>query len=154
MAQDVSMFGKTFDRNTSDFWLGMFCGHLSLTRHGNHRGISFVFTGLVDRAEIGDKTQLLAFILAAPFKRPLAINFGIPAATVINHDCVVALAGVKPHSHDHNYAKLKYERTYFSDVHHRHSHPSQLASRFNFFTESATANDIKSWRRMKTIRAK
>ena len=80
MAQAVFMFGKTFDRNTSDFWLGMFCGHLSLTRHGNHRGISFVFSCLVGLAEIGDKTQLLAFILAARFKRPLAINFGIPAA--------------------------------------------------------------------------
>jgi hypothetical protein len=154
MAQDVSMFGKTFDHNTSDFWLGMFCGHLSLTRHGIHRGISFVFTGLVDLAEIGDKTQLLAFILAGRFKRPLAINFGIPAATVINHDCVVALAGVKPYSYDHNHAKLKYDHAHFLDVHHCHSHQSQLASRVNFCTESATADDIKSWRRSKNIRAK
>jgi hypothetical protein len=147
MAQAVFMFGKTFDRNTSDFWLGMFCGHLSLTRHGNHRGISFVFSCLVGLAEIGDKTQLLAFILAARFKRPLAINFGIPAATVINHGRVVALAGVKPYSYDHNHPKLKYDHAHFSDVHHRHSHPSQLASRVNFCTESATADDIKSWRR-------
>ena len=48
-----------------------------------------VSTGVVALAEIGDKTQLLAFILAARFKRPLPIVLGILAATVVNH----ALAG-------------------------------------------------------------
>ena len=44
-----------------------------------------VSTGVVALAEIGDKTQLLAFILAARFKKPLPIIAGILAATVINH---------------------------------------------------------------------
>ncbi|NBD19506.1 TMEM165/GDT1 family protein [Aquabacterium fontiphilum] len=49
----------------------------------------FISTGVVALAEIGDKTQLLAFLLAARFKRPLPIIFGILIATLINH----ALAG-------------------------------------------------------------
>ena len=36
-------------------------------------------------AEIGDKTQLLAFILAARFKKPWPIIAGILAATLLNH---------------------------------------------------------------------
>ncbi len=50
----------------------------------------FVSTGVVTLAEIGDKTQLLAFILAARFKKPLPIIGGILLATIINH----GLAGV------------------------------------------------------------
>jgi putative Ca2+/H+ antiporter (TMEM165/GDT1 family) len=42
-------------------------------------------TGVVALAEIGDKTQLLAFILAARFKKPIPIIAGILCATVINH---------------------------------------------------------------------
>ncbi len=48
-----------------------------------------VSTSVVALAEIGDKTQLLAFILAARFKKPLPIILGILVATVVNH----ALAG-------------------------------------------------------------
>lgn len=36
-------------------------------------------------AEIGDKTQLLAFILATRFRKPLVICLGIFAATILNH---------------------------------------------------------------------
>ena len=50
-----------------------------------------VSTGVVALAEIGDKTQLLAFILAARFKKPLPIIIGILAATVINHGLAGAL---------------------------------------------------------------
>lgn len=49
-----------------------------------------VSTGVVAVSEIGDKTQLLALLLAARFKRPLPIVAGILAATVLNH----AVAGV------------------------------------------------------------
>src|SRR5690606_22112807 len=35
--------------------------------------------------EMGDKTQLLAFILAARFKKPVPIILGILAATLLNH---------------------------------------------------------------------
>ena len=44
-----------------------------------------VSTGLVALAEIGDKTQLLAFLLAARFRKPLPICLGILIATLINH---------------------------------------------------------------------
>ena len=44
-----------------------------------------VSTGLVALAEIGDKTQLLAFLLAAKFRRPVPIVLGILVATVLNH---------------------------------------------------------------------
>jgi putative Ca2+/H+ antiporter (TMEM165/GDT1 family) len=44
-----------------------------------------VSTGVVALAEIGDKTQLLAFLLAARFKRPLPIVAAILCATIVNH---------------------------------------------------------------------
>ena len=44
-----------------------------------------VSTGIVALAEIGDKTQLLAFILAARFRKPVPIILGILAATLTNH---------------------------------------------------------------------
>jgi len=48
-----------------------------------------VATGVVALAEMGDKTQLLALLLAARFRKPWPIVLGIFAATIINH----ALAG-------------------------------------------------------------
>jgi Ca2+/H+ antiporter, TMEM165/GDT1 family len=48
-----------------------------------------VSTGIVALAEMGDKTQLLALILAARFRKPWPIVAGIFVATVVNH----ALAG-------------------------------------------------------------
>jgi len=52
-----------------------------------------IATGLVALAEIGDKTQLLAFMLAARFKRPVPIVLGILVATVFNHALAGALGG-------------------------------------------------------------
>ena len=48
-----------------------------------------VSVGVVALGEMGDKTQLLAMLLAARFKRPLPIVLGILVATLANH----ALAG-------------------------------------------------------------
>ena len=48
-----------------------------------------ISTGIVALAEIGDKTQLLSFLLAARYRRPLPIVLGILVATLVNH----ALAG-------------------------------------------------------------
>lgn len=42
-------------------------------------------TVLVAVAEIGDKTQLLSFVLAAQLRKPLVIMTGILAATALNH---------------------------------------------------------------------
>jgi len=50
-----------------------------------------VSTGVVALAEIGDKTQLLAFILAARFKKPIPIVAGIFCATLVNHGLAGAL---------------------------------------------------------------
>jgi putative Ca2+/H+ antiporter (TMEM165/GDT1 family) len=50
-----------------------------------------VSTGIVALAEIGDKTQLLAFILAAKFKKPIPIIFGILVATLVNHGLAGAI---------------------------------------------------------------
>lgn len=51
----------------------------------------FISTGVVALAEIGDKTQLLAFLLAARFKKPLPIIAGILLATLLNHGLAGAL---------------------------------------------------------------
>ena len=51
----------------------------------------FVSTGVVALAEVGDKTQLLAFLLAARFKKPLPIIMGILVATLVNHGIAGAL---------------------------------------------------------------
>ena len=53
----------------------------------------FISTGIVALAEVGDKTQLLAFILAARFKKPIPIILGILVATIINHGLAGALGG-------------------------------------------------------------
>ncbi len=50
-----------------------------------------VSTGIVALAEIGDKTQLLAFILAAKFRKPVPIILGILIATLVNHGCAGAV---------------------------------------------------------------
>jgi putative Ca2+/H+ antiporter (TMEM165/GDT1 family) len=50
-----------------------------------------VSAGVVALAEIGDKTQLLAFILAARFKKPAPIILGILFATIVNHGLAGAL---------------------------------------------------------------
>ena len=49
----------------------------------------FISTAIVALAEMGDKTQLLALVLAARFRKPWPIVLGILAATLANH----ALAG-------------------------------------------------------------
>lgn len=44
-----------------------------------------VSTGIVALGEMGDKTQLLALLLAARFRRPVPIILGILVATLANH---------------------------------------------------------------------
>ena len=50
--------------------------------------------GLVALAEMGDKTQLLALVLATRFRRPWAVIAGIFAATVVNHT-LTGLVGIE-----------------------------------------------------------
>ena len=84
MAQAVPVLGKTFDHPTSRLaggvaWSFVFSGR------GDFMEALLVSTGIVALAEIGDKTQLLAFILAAKFRKPVPIILGILAATLANH---------------------------------------------------------------------
>jgi Ca2+/H+ antiporter, TMEM165/GDT1 family len=62
-----------------------------------------VSTSIVALAEIGDKTQLLAFILAAKFRKPVPIILGILVATIANHAMAGALGAwittlIAPHT--------------------------------------------------------
>lgn len=50
-----------------------------------------ISAGVVAIAEIGDKTQLLAIVLAARFRKPVPIILGILCATILNH---AAAAGI------------------------------------------------------------
>ena len=50
-----------------------------------------VSTGIVALAEMGDKTQLLALILAVRFRKPWPIVLGILVATLANHAMAGAL---------------------------------------------------------------
>ena len=52
-----------------------------------------VSTVAVAIGELGDKTQLLALVLAARFRRPVAVILGILCATIANHACA-GFAGV------------------------------------------------------------
>lgn len=49
-------------------------------------------TGVVALAEMGDKTQLLAFLLASRYKKSIPIILGIFVATIFNHT-IAGLAG-------------------------------------------------------------
>jgi putative Ca2+/H+ antiporter (TMEM165/GDT1 family) len=51
----------------------------------------FISAGVVAIAEIGDKTQLLAIVLAAKFRKPVPIILGILAATILNHAAAATL---------------------------------------------------------------
>ncbi len=52
-----------------------------------------VSTGVVALGEMGDKTQLLAIVLAAAFRKPWPIVAGIFVATIVNHAAAGAVGG-------------------------------------------------------------
>ena len=55
--------------------------------------VFLVSTGVVALAEMGDKTQLLALMLAARYRGHLPIVFGIALATLANHALAAAFGG-------------------------------------------------------------
>jgi len=57
-----------------------------------------ISTGVVALAEVGDKTQLLALVLAARYRRPAPIIFGILIATLANHSVAAALGAWVAHA--------------------------------------------------------
>ncbi len=83
-------FGETFGC-TAPFWPGLPCSQGFDCRPflGTSMEAFLISTGIVALAEMGDKTQLLALILAARFRQPWPIVGGIFVATIANH----ALAG-------------------------------------------------------------
>jgi putative Ca2+/H+ antiporter (TMEM165/GDT1 family) len=70
-------------------------GYVSSCQHWPRKFIMLealgVSTGVVALAEIGDKTQLLAIVLAAKFRKPVPIILGILAATLLNHAAAATL---------------------------------------------------------------
>ncbi len=52
-----------------------------------------ISTGIVALGEMGDKTQLLALLLAVRFRRPWPIIAGIAVATLVNHAAAAWLGG-------------------------------------------------------------
>ena len=56
--------------------------------------------GVVAIAEIGDKTQLLALILAVRFRQPVPIILGILVATIANHAAAAYAGGLLAHAVD------------------------------------------------------
>ncbi len=56
-----------------------------------------VSTGVVALGEMGDKTQLLALLLAARYRKPVPIIAGIFVATVLNHAAASALGAWLTH---------------------------------------------------------
>ncbi len=88
-----AQLGETFD------WCGVnagwravsVIGHFSPTRRDLTMEAFLVSTGIVALAEMGDKTQLLALVLAARLKKPLPICAGILVATLVNHACAAAV---------------------------------------------------------------
>ena len=91
MAQAVPWLGKTFDHFASAQAGSASWSFVFTTGRGNKMEALFISTGVVALAEIGDKTQLLAFILAARFKKPAPIIAGILCATIVNHGLAGAL---------------------------------------------------------------
>lgn len=72
----------------------MLCGHRCIAGPLEIPLEAFlVSTGVVALGEMGDKTQLLAIVLAAMFRRPWPIVAGIFVATLANHAAAGALGG-------------------------------------------------------------
>ena len=60
-------------------------------RYDDQMEAFLVSTGIVALAEMGDKTQLLSLVLAARFRKPWPIVWGILVATLVNHGLAGAL---------------------------------------------------------------
>ena len=64
---------------------------VSVAAPGRFMEAIWISTAVVAIAEIGDKTQLLAIVLAAKFRKPVPIILGILAATLLNHAAAATL---------------------------------------------------------------
>jgi putative Ca2+/H+ antiporter (TMEM165/GDT1 family) len=91
MAQAVYRLGKTFDHIAFGLAGEAMWSFVFFRPRNSAMEAFLVSTGIVTLAEIGDKTQLLALILAAKFRKPLPIVCGILVATLANHAAAGAL---------------------------------------------------------------
>jgi putative Ca2+/H+ antiporter (TMEM165/GDT1 family) len=89
MVQAASVSGETFDLRAGLRAAGA-QGQCVDCGPGAHVEAFLISTGVVALAEIGDKTQLLALVLACRFRKPVPIVVGLLCATLLNH----ALAGI------------------------------------------------------------
>lgn len=96
MARAVPEPGKTFDRS-APAWAGGVLRSCVDAGPWHPMEAFLVSTGIVALAEIGDKTQLLSFFLAARFRRPWPIIAGILVATLLNHAGAGALGAWLTH---------------------------------------------------------
>jgi Ca2+/H+ antiporter, TMEM165/GDT1 family len=91
MVQAIFGFRETFDCAAA-IQAGVVAQSMVFVSAGVHFMEAFlVSTGIVALAEMGDKTQLLALVLAARFKKPWPIVLGIFVATIANHAMAGAL---------------------------------------------------------------
>jgi Ca2+/H+ antiporter, TMEM165/GDT1 family len=89
MAHAVPKPGETFDHAAFALAGGAAWSFVAKPARESRLEAFLVSMGVVALAEIGDKTQLLAFVLAARFRKPVPIILAILVATLANH----ALAG-------------------------------------------------------------
>ncbi len=76
---------------TSGLAGGRVIGFIAPARWITQMDAFFISTSLVALAEMGDRTQLLALLLAARFRKPVPIIFAILLATLLNHALAAAL---------------------------------------------------------------
>jgi len=91
MAQVIHGFGETFDCVVSEGRRDCAVIGSCIRPRITKMEAFLISTGIVALAEIGDKTQLLALVLAARFRKPVPIILGILVATLVNHACAGAL---------------------------------------------------------------
>jgi Ca2+/H+ antiporter, TMEM165/GDT1 family len=96
MARAANLKVRIGETDNVRFWLGAKeARRCRVPHHGPGKKIMetvLVSAAMVAVAEIGDKTQLLAIVLAAKFRKPIPIVLGILFATLLNH-AIAASAG-------------------------------------------------------------
>jgi Ca2+/H+ antiporter, TMEM165/GDT1 family len=90
MAPATPVSGETFDHTVLAAGRRT-CGQLRLAALESCMKALLISTGVVALAEIGDKTQLLAIVLASKFRKPTPIILGILCATLLNHAAAATL---------------------------------------------------------------
>jgi Ca2+/H+ antiporter, TMEM165/GDT1 family len=86
----VVRIGQTDDMGSRLGSIGISCRRATSAPWISFMEAILTSIAVVAIAEIGDKTQLLAIVLAARFRKPIPIILGILAATLLNHAVAAA----------------------------------------------------------------